>query len=401
MISFFITIFFFVKKERRQKLFGKNHAPAITETQAPIKKKSSISGYFYVTALSAILLCVSPLFALESTVSVKLPAIFHHGLIYLAPVSDDGEDFLFFTDTGDGTLMYESSAKRHRIDLTSAPEHYPFHSAARLPSFRPEAFIPSPSVTNGWIPVRPEEQKPPHHEILLNKGDGILGHTWFADRIWSIHYPKEKMTLHLPKADALLPGKPGKMTHHAKSGEQDDTKKETAGREEITPHWDTPDGHSGITIPLGFRKTKKGERISLPTIEVVIAGDTLSMVFKSGSHIILNEAHQKELGHPGALLPAGLISESIYQRWRNKHPEWPIYEKADTFYGSDLIETPGIQIGVYASGPVRFAVRRDDAFTDWLSRFTDKPVQGVLGPDAFREAHITLHYPRSVLIIHK
>ena len=304
---------------------------------------------------------------------IRMPADFHDVLIYVVPHTENGDTLRFFTDSADGTIMYQGSVDRLGLTTTSAIIQDRQQLAAFLPPMNSSYFIPPPLISDGLIPVRPDDRKPSHHRVILgdgdhttftDPGDGIFGSTWFAGRAWTIDFREE--------AFFVVPTGP-----------------------------DDPAESFSSTVPLAFYEEGDERRYHFARLPIVIAGDTLSMVLKTGSHIILEDEAQAELDFDGSLFPAGLVSESVADGWRREHPEWNVYEQADRNYGSDLIEIPEIQVGPHVTGPVHFAVRRDEAFEDWFSQFTDEPVTGALGADAFRHARITVNYPRSVLIFHE
>ena len=349
---------------------------------------------------------------------IRMPAVFHDVLIYVKPVSEDGDTLRFFTDSADGTIMYQKSVDRLGLTTTSAIIQDQQQLAAFLPPMDSSHFIPPPLISDGLIPVRADDRMPPHHQVILRgggnpgdasrydgnmdgnavdgsqraappengiPGDGILGSTWFAGRAWTIDF--------------------GRETFHVVPTGDDDTAREqpggTGGAAGDTPHPpENPNSREDV-VSISFYEEGDQRRYHFARLPVVVAGDTLSMVLKTGSHIVLSDEVDAELGRADELFPAGLISESVAEEWLREHPDWRVYERADRNYGSDLIEVPEVRIGPHSAGPVHFAVRRDEAFTDWFSQFTDEPVTGALGADAFRDAHITVNYPRSVLIFHE
>ncbi|MBP3192182.1 hypothetical protein NATSA_05850 [Natronogracilivirgula saccharolytica] len=294
---------------------------------------------------------------------VKMPAHFQHGLIFVEPVSQDGDTLRFFTDTADGSLMYEDTARRLELTTTSAIINDREQEAAFLPPFADDHYIPSPIISDGLIPLRSDDRKPPHHRVILKHGNGILGSTWFAMRTWTINFPEETFYVQPTDEDAR----------------------------NLDP---------GETIPISFAEEDGDRRYHFARLPVVIGSDTLSLVLKTGSNIILDESGKEQLDHPDHIFPAGLISESQFRKWREENPDWNVFDDVDINYNGDLIKVPEIQIGSYTAGPVHFAVRNDDAFADWFSQFTDEPVTGALGADAFRSAHITIDYFNAELIIH-
>lgn len=368
---------------------------------------------------------------------IQIPAKFHHGLIIVEPVSMDGDTLRFFTDTADATLMYRSAVDRHSLVTTSAIVQDRQKPAAFLPPFDSTRFIPPPLISDGLIPVRDDNRKPPHHRFILGSGhatgpgDGLLGATWFADRAWSINYRDETFFsipisslmdkgYFLPDEDAADSESP-EATDSDGPGAFDSDSPEAANNDDpIDANNDSPDDANAErpgtpnnniaksakhrlpenVVPLYFHTEGNRRVYHYPGLHVTIAGDTFAMVLKTGSNIILSDAARNSLGHSGDVFPAGLISESIANRWMESHPDWPVYDAADRHYGSAVIEVPEVSIGPHTAGPVRFAIRRDDAFTEWFSQFTGLPVVGAIGPDAFQNAHITINYPGSVLIFH-
>ncbi len=338
---------------------------------------------------------------------IRMPAGFHHGLIFVEPVSQEGDTLRFFTDTADATLLYRHTVDRLGLTTTSTIIQDQQQLAAFLPLLDSTRFIPPPLLSDGLIPVRPDDRMPPHHRVILGDengiqqpGDGILGSTWFASRAWSINFRDE--TFYVKPTSNYRPA----SSENPTSTENSASAENTASSEKATSSVqgslgvDDKSNHSDSAVSLSFYEEGDRRLYHFPRLEVIIAGDTLSMVLKTGSNVILDESAQASLNHPDPLFPAGLISESVAANWVDIHPDWPVYENADSNYGSDLIEVPEVQIGPHTAGPVRFAIRRDEAFIDWFSQFTDKPVVGALGADAFRGAHITLNYPWSVLIFH-
>ena len=349
---------------------------------------------------------------------IRMPAVFHDVLIYVEPVSEDGDTLRFFTDSADGTIMYQGSVDRLGLTTTSAIIQDQQQLAAFLPPMDSSHFIPPPLISDGLIPVRADDRMPPHHRVILRGGgnpgddtryhrnpdgnpgdgsqraappengilgDGILGSTWFAGRAWTIDFRRE--TFHVVPTGHV---DAEQVPPHGNGG--------AAGDPHHPP--ENPDNQEAV-VSISFYEEGDQRRYHFARLPVVVAGDTLSMVLKTGSHIVLSDEVDAELGRADELFPAGLISESVAEDWLREHPDWRVYERADRNYGSDLIEVPEVHIGPHSAGPVHFAVRRDEAFDDWFSQFTDEPVTGALGADAFRDAHITVNYPRSVLIFHE
>lgn len=390
---------------------------------------------------------------------VRVPASFHDGLIYVEPVTLNGDTLRFFTDSGDASLIYESSVDRLSLATTSMLMDGQTMTGAWLPPFLPEHAMPLPLQSDGLLPVRTDKQMPPHHQVILGRvsetspddqqtrnrttdaqppdghqthgkitaaqprSDGILGASWFAGRSWFIDYRAERLYVwpshDTYPADSWLDSTGSSLDSTEPELERTKSRPEnvdTTGRptlvtgsesghlprqhedslqHEVPLLHEAPHRHE---IPLHFLVEGGKPRYHFARIEAIVSSDTLSLVLKTGGHIQLDDATRERMGHDRAVFPAGLITRSVFKKWRERHPEWTVFENADTWYRGDVIRVPSIRIGTFETGPVHFAVRKDPAFDDWFSRFTDQPVSGTLGPDAFRDARIMINYPNSLLI---
>jgi hypothetical protein len=84
------------------------------------------------------------------------------------------------------------------------------------------------------------------------------------------------------------------------------------------------------------------------------------------------------------------IAISIFNRWREKHPEWKYYPKADM--AGDLIVVPIVNIGGYEVGPVLFASRPDENWSKGMIVSMDKVVKGAIGGSALKYFQVTIDY---------
>lgn len=294
--------------------------------------------------------------------TLHLPAEFERGQVFLRPVTAGGDTLRLFLDTAGPTLLYADVQQRHDLEQYSLIMQGEQIPAAPLPEFRKQQRIPSPKLNQGLLALRDRERQLPHR-ARLGELSGILGQNWFAGGRWRIDYPGQKM--------AYL-----------------DPSFELSGRE-------------GVHARLHFRRDGQGRPTHhYPRIEVQIAGQTHSMVLQIGGYISLTQSGARELGARGhSWWPAGFISESLFDQWRNAHPQWLVIDQADATYGSALIEVPRIRIEDRSMGPAWFAVRDDEAYTEWMSQFTDRTVVGALGPNVFSPYILTMDYPSGELLI--
>lgn len=294
---------------------------------------------------------------------IQLPAEFIDGLVYVQPVTTHGDTLKFLTDTGGSLLIYSNAVERLDLETYSAAMQGMPVRATRLPVLDDHNFIPTPLFTDGLLKIRPEAKIPPHLD-MLEAHDGLLGQAWFAGRTWTFDYPAQKAWLRPP----------GSLPEH--------------NQEDV--------------IPLGIKTSAGGVPENyFVRIEVGIEGKLYSMLLQTGGSITLNRKAGDIHPNSGRVFSTGFISESIFKSWKAAHPGWHVVDEADHFYGSAMIEVPEVVIGSETVGPVWFTKRRDTAYMDWLSRFTDKKVVGALGGNALQDLRITLDYVNARAIVQK
>lgn len=289
-----------------------------------------------------------------------LPALFSGHLIHLVPRAPSGERVLFCTDTGGGVLLVFEGAARRAGWLPSEPDVDAPPRAIAFPAFDRAAGIPPPLAGDGRLLVRPDSVRGP----LPEECDGFLGSFYFAGRAWTFDYP-HRTVLHHPA------GLPTDLT--------------------------------GPRIPVGFQVDSAGRRTShFPRVEVEIEGERLSLLLDTGAQLRPTRSARAELGlspEAPAVIATSFIGRSAFDRWRERHPDWPVIERADSLVGSaPMIRVPGVRVGEVELGPAWFTRRPDANFLEYLSRWTDRPVVGALGGSALRRARVTISYPESVAV---
>jgi hypothetical protein len=191
--------------------------------------------------------------------------------------------------------------------------------------------------------------------------DGFLGRYWFADRIWVLDYPNQRLSMWSRGTPAMPAG----------------------------PH----------QVHLGFLSNVFGRRSThFPRIRVLIDGDSIDMLFDTGATLTLTAAALSAFADGGPPTRGGsFIAQSIFERWRVHHPEWRVIDHADSVgkRALPMIEVPTVLIGGYAVGPSWWAMRPDAnyrPYVDWM----DQPIHGSVGGSVFRYFRITLDYPHAV-----
>jgi hypothetical protein len=279
---------------------------------------------------------------------VEVPAEFIHGQIWVTP-SFGGEKLRFFTDTGGGWNAIAEPAVE-RLGLVSMSSDNV--DSVAWPKFDTGGAIPQPSThfLDGRLAVAPQQK--------IGSGDGFLGGRWFADGIWMFDYLAK--TLH-----RLDDFHPGDAAFHR--------------------------------VSLGFQANANGARtMHFPSIDVVIDGETLPMLYDSGATATTTESSAAEFGvEPGTEIGTSFIERSVFQRWIEANPDWRTVEEADKKGGQlrRMIEVPAITVAGYTVGPVWFAEQPDGAFQSYMAGMMDRPTWGALGGSALKYCVVVLDYP--------
>src|SRR5688500_9888286 len=92
---------------------------------------------------------------------------------------------------------------------------------------------------------------------------------------------------------------------------------------------DLPRSSPAHRVRLGFR-TEDGVRVEwLPRIRVQIAGEPLDLLLATGMHETVSEQALREMGLPGPSRQAfSSVESEVFDRWRARHPEWRVIERA-------------------------------------------------------------------------
>lgn len=307
----------------------------------------------------AFLWALAPALAQVPEKSVRLPARFDHDRIYVRPVTLRGDTLELYTDTGGGLFLYRQVAERFGLQLVNAgTASNPFYVTS-LPEFRKGLSIPGPLTRQGRMPVYDPPAK--EKETAGFTRDGILGQEWFAGRVWTFDYLRGHLYLRAPG--------------------------------------DVPRNKS--RVPLGFKTDGHGRReLNFPRIQVSIDGEILDLLFDTGATTSLSGKAMDVLGDRKSRERAtSFISTAVFEKWRGRHPDWRVIESAEEETGEAMIEVPLVSVAGHDVGPVWFTRRPDKSFHEFMSRFTDKRVEGALGGNALRFFRLTVDYPNAFLVV--
>lgn len=296
---------------------------------------------------------------------IRIPARVVADRFVATPVTTDGDTLGLFLDTGGGkNMMWSTAAHRLKLPIDtltlSGEEGGPAEKwgSVPYPTFAPNGSIPSakqklfgdrlgvPPATAGSDAADP---------------DGFLGRYWFADRIWVLDYPGQTLAM-WPTGTRALP----------------------AGAHQVT---------------LGFLQNAFRHRpMHFPRIRVLVDGDSIDMLFDTGATMSLTPNAVAALADSVPQRRAtSFVAQSIFEGWRQRHPDWRVIEQADSLGTRSLpiIEVPAVSIGGYTVGPSWWAMRPDanyEPYREWM----DQPIRGSIGGSVFHYFKITLDYPHAV-----
>lgn len=245
----------------------------------------------------------------------------------VAPLATGGA-LRFYLDSAGGMFVAEAAATR--LGLARETEDG-------------QATVAVPAFVDPHIP-RPVTARLPVYAKPFAGADGMLGAPWFAGHAFLFDYPKRELSVL-----ASLPT--------------------VAAERRIAVHF-------APGMPFG-------------RIQATIAGETLDLLLDTGATVSLTEPARATVGGAAVERATSFITKSVLDRWHAAHPEWRMIADADTIIaGSPMIEVPRVTVAGFDVGPVWFTQRPDDNFHKWMAQWTDKPLDGALGGNAFRTLRV-------------
>lgn len=304
---------------------------------------------------TSLLLLVLPL-APRMRQPVTIPTRFIENMFYARPVTDTGVVLTFYTDSGGGEFIFRSVVDALHLPLIHEQIDGKGMDEALPPPFKESASIPLPLEREGRLFVMADSERPPVFDPDMS---GLLGQEWFADRVWTWDYPGHHL---LWRADGDMPSVP-----------------------------------AAHRISVGFMSDESGRRHrsqSFARIQANVDGEMLDLLFDTGANTVLtakalNAIHD---GH-GIHRATSFISQSIFDRWHARHPDWTVIENAEEHTGASMIKVQSLEVAGYTVGPVWFTSRPDRNFTEWMSQWMDRKVYGALGGSALQYFRLTVDYP--------
>jgi len=302
--------------------------------------------------LAALLLALGASCQIQPS-SVELPSRFENNRIFLVPEVVSGSSIVFFTDTGGGW-----NAIRKSMAMELGASDLQVGDSVLFPTFSPDTSIPMNTLFNdGGLTVVDDGD-------LAKFGDGFLGGRWFGGKVWEFDYHNQKMSL---------------LNEYRVS-------KENRSR----------------VIPLGFQIDERGFRtMHFARMQIEVDRRAIQVLLDTGATATLTDNSALVLGDmSGASVGTSFIIQSVFEDWRNRHPDWKIISNGDMVQGQTypMIEVPEVTIGGHVVVPVWFAVRPDTAFVDYMSSMMDEPIEGAIGGSGLQYFRLVVDYPNTVAL---
>lgn len=315
----------------------------------------------------------------QSGKAVLLPSLFINGeRFYIKIPSVNGDTILGFGDSGGGVSMampavidklgLQGKVKRALLKGLMSVKYIPFADIVK------DEDIPPPVPTGAWILRRPLSRvkepflfvPPMDNELKFlvqsMSLDIFLGQNFFMGKAWTFDYINRQVWLNTPIA-ANEEGKPGVQR-------------------------------------IGFKKNKNGEKIfGHPSMYIEVNGELIEVLFDTGASIVLSDSGKIAFNTKEKTLGGSFIAKSIFDKWRKQHPEWKYYERADM--SRDVIEVPSVKIGGYEVGPVLFAKRDDENWSEGMIHTMDRVVKGAIGGSALKYLKVVIDYNSELIRFEK
>jgi len=301
----------------------------------------------------------------------KLPSIFMDSsrfFIKLPLISND--TILAYCDTGGGFSMVlpRVTAQEHIepyvktgllkgvmpfdyvlfndiVDNTDIPRPYPMRNFIVRTPFSPvkESFLIIPPM-DGELKMVSEK---------VPEMDAFLGQGFFMGKSWTIDYPNQEIWTNTPLG--------------AKDLSNPDVQK------------------------IGLKKNEQGSVVfGHPSMEIIVDGEPIDVLFDTGASFVLSDQGKKLLNTQTETMSGSFIASSIFERWKKNHPDWKIYPASDL--DRDIIEVPVVKVGTHEIGPVLFARRKDEIWSESMIHSMDKIVKGAIGGSLLKHFKVTIDY---------
>lgn len=317
--------------------------------------------------------------AYDQSEAKLLPSLFLNGeRFYLKMQIINGDTALAYCDTGGGICMIPSDVI-NKIQMQSKMKYgllkglmpikyIPFRDLVKDKNIPPPLQLrdkilrrPISRISDPFVMIPPEDEELKF--MLKNMPfDIFLGQNFFMGKAWTFDYLHRQIWVNTP----------------------------------IRPS----DINSPGVQKLGFKKNNNQEMIfGHPSMVIEVNGLAIDVLFDSGATLVLSGEGKREFNTIENTKAASYIASSIFKKWRKEHPDWKYYKGAD--YRNDVIEVPIVKISGQEVGPVLFAERPDEVWSEGMINTMDKIVKGAIGGSALKYLKVTIDYNSELIKFEK
>lgn len=272
---------------------------------------------------------------------------------YLTAKTATGHTVRIYLDSAGGMFLTRAAVSRLGLPTEPVTEGGETREAVSFPQ-----------LVDTSVPLPPGGKVAVLDESGMENTDGMFGAPWFAGHAFTFDYHAGELIL-------LDRGVPEVPAEHR--------------------------------VTVGFPRDASGA-VESPygRIHMIVDGETIDMLLDTGATTTLTDTALAALGGGPKERATSFITKTVFERWRAKHPDWRVIDKADvTANNAPMIEVPEVTVGGYEVGPVWFTWRPDDAFHKWMAQWMDKPSEGALGGDAYRTLRVSVDWVTGVATFEK
>lgn len=312
--------------------------------------------------------------------TILIPTKFIRGeRFYIRVPLKNGDTLNAFGDTGGGlSMILPSTLKSKKLESISKtgilkgimPMNYILfkdltdnHS---FPAPTPLQSVvirhPFSRVNEPYLIIPPNDEEISFMEKSMPEMEAFLGQDYFMNSSWTIDYPNKQILVNTPLSESTV--------------------------------------NQTNVQRIGLKKNSKNKSIyGHASMKIEVDGESIDVLFDTGATIVLSENGKKELNIDLKTIGASFIATSIFKKWREKHPNWKYYPKADM--SKDIIEVPKIKISDIEVGPVLFSQRPDENWSKGMIHSMDKVVKGAIGGSALKYLKVTIDYNSELIKFEK
>lgn len=304
----------------------------------------------------------------KKELGTRLPASLIEGRFFLKIPTETGDSILGFCDTGGGyTAIYASTVSKlkltQKIQLLVIDKDSTKYILAK--DIYKNTVIPYPEIPGYFKKnlTQPFFQAPDDspETLFFSKFvhyEAFLGQFFYINHAWTFDYLNGAMFINTPiSKDA-----------------------------------------TNLNIQsIGFKKDLMGnKRFGHPSMKLEIEGKVIDFLFDTGATFLLSDSGKTKLGIDTKATAGSFIAKSIFNEWRQQHPDWKFIEKAE-FNGADMIQVPIVKFGNLSAGPVWFSKRPDEAWSKGMIGSMDKIVKGAIGGSFLKYFTVTIDYNNELI----